>query len=129
MFEDFLAMSVPPFLNYTDFSALIIHQLPFDPSIHLHKNIFSHIIHPYNIEAFDHSLQKHNLLQHYPLLVNNLRHGFPLGFMPKIDKTIIIPNNNSFMDHHNEILDYLHKEVLSGHLSGPFSQLKVERTL
>lgn len=117
------------FLDYSDFSSSVSHRPSFDPSIHMHDDIFSRIIHPYNANAFEHFLQKHDLSRHYPLLVNNLHHGFPLGNMPEIRETIIIPNNRSFTEHADAILEYLRKEVASGRMSGPFTRDEVEKTL
>jgi hypothetical protein len=127
--EEFLAVARPPRLNYSDFSAYIISRPPFDPSLHLHDNIFSRIIHPYDPLAFQFMLDKHDLKSFYPFLIDNLLHGFPLGRMPSIPQTIIIPNNPSFLEHADTIFDYLHKEVSSGRMSGPFSQDVVERIL
>jgi len=74
-------------------------------------------------------LEKHNLTSFYPLLVDNLQNGFPLGRMPPILQTVIIRNNPSFLEHADTIFEYLHKEVSSGRMSGPFSQDVVERIL
>jgi len=124
--EEFLAVAQPPRLIYSDFSPYIISRPPFDLSLHLHDDIFSRIIHPYNPTAFQFMLDKHNLTSFYPLLVDNLRNGFPLGRMPPISQTVIIPNNPSFLEHADTIFDYLRKEVSSGRMSGPFSQDVVE---
>ena len=127
--EEFLALARPPHLIYSDFSPYIISCPPFDPSLHLHDNIFSRLIHPYDPIAFQFMLNKHKLAPFYPLLVDNLQNGFPLGHMPPISQTVIIPNNPSFLEHAETILEYLRKEVSSGRMSGPFSQDVVERIL
>jgi len=127
--EEFLAVAQPPRLVYSDFSPYIISRPPFDPSLHIYDDIFSRVIHPYDPAAFQFMLEKHNLTSFYPLLVDNLLHGFPLGRMPPVLQTVIIPNNPSFSEHADTILDYLCKEVSSGRISGPFSQDVVERIL
>ena len=115
-----------PHLNYFDFSSYIISHPPFDPVIHLHDNIFSRVLHPYDPFAFQSMLDKHNLSSSYPLLVDNLLHGFPLGCMPPISQTVIILNNPSFLECKDSIFAYLTKEISTGHMSGPFSQDVVE---
>ncbi len=60
-FEDFLTAEAQSFLHYTDFSSSIIHRPPFDPAIHLHEEIFSRVIHPYNTDAFESFMTKHDL--------------------------------------------------------------------
>jgi len=49
--------------------------------------------------------------------------------MPELHKTVIIANNPSFLEHADEIFEYLHKELSLGRMSGPFSQDVVERIL
>jgi hypothetical protein len=127
--EDFLATAHSPRLLYTDFSSSISHRLPFLNSSLEHCSIFSHISHPYNPDAFQSLLLKHSLLSDYPLLPFNLRNGFPLGHMPPIYDTAIIPNNRSILSHMADIDEYLHKELLTGRMSGPFSREEVELIL
>ena len=116
-------------LKYFDFSPYIISRPPFDPLLHLHDDIFSRVKHPYDTTAFQHLLDKHGLTSFYPHLVNNLLHGFPLGRMPPIFQTVIIPNNPSFLEHTDPILAYIHTEISLGRMSGPFSRDVVEQIL
>jgi len=128
-FERFLDAARPPRLIYTDFSPFIIHHPTFNPRHHLFPEIFDRIIHPYDSNSFDTFLHKHNLSNSYPLLVSNLRNGFPLGPMPELSSTNIIPNHPSTCEHMHLIDDYLLEELSSGRMSGPFSKEDVERIL
>jgi hypothetical protein len=127
--DDFLLIARSPRLFYVDFSSSIIFRPPLLNSSHEHSLIFSCISHPYNPDAFESLLLKHNLLSHYPLLPFNLRYGFPLGHMPIISSTVILPNNPSILPHMDAIDEYLHKELLAGRMSGPFSRKEVELIL
>jgi len=95
--EDFLSAAHSPHLTYTDFSSSIIPCLPHIFSSPEHSLIFEHISHPYNTDALESLLLKHGLSDHCPLLASNLRHGFPLGCMPVLSDTLIIPNNPSML--------------------------------
>jgi hypothetical protein len=128
--EDFLLIAHTPRLLYTDFSSSIVSHPPYTFSSFDHSSIFNRISHPYNDpDAFESLLLKHNLSSDYPLLPFNLRHGFPLGHMPPIYDTVIIPNNPSILPHMDVIDEYLHKELLAGRMSGPLSREEVELTL
>jgi hypothetical protein len=119
----------PPKLSYVDFSSSVIHRLPYPSSSHEHSLIFDRVLHPYSPDAFESLLRKHNLLDSYPLLPNNLRFGFPLGFMPPILQTVIIPNNPSILPHMTFIQEYLSKELVAGRISGPFAREETELIL
>jgi len=93
---------------------------------HEHFLIFDRIIHPYNFDAFEFMLRKHNLFSHYSLVPHNLQFGFPLGYMPPLLQTLIIPNNPSATFHADVIDEYLRKEVLARRMSGPFSREEAE---
>ena len=127
--EDFISAARSPYLSYTDFSSSVALRLPFAHSLPHHSSIFDRIPHPYNPDAFELLLSKHNLLANYSLLPSNLRYGFPLGHMPPLLQTVILPNNPSVTQHFDAIEDYLSKEVLSGRMSGPFSQEETELIL
>jgi len=127
--EDFLSAAHLPHLTYTDFSSSIIPHLPHIFSSPEHSLIFECISHPYNTDAFESLLLKHGLSDHYPLLASNLRHGFPLGCMPVLSDTLIIPNNPSIYGYLDAVDESLCKEVSSGRMSGPFSQELVELIL
>ena len=127
--DDFLttARSLP--LSYTDFSLSVVPRSPFPCSTAYHCSIFERIAHPYHPDAFDVLLRKHGLSSAYPLLTNNLRHGFPLGHMPALTESVILPNNPSTYPYMHEIQDYLRKELLAGRMSGPFSREETELIL
>ena len=127
--EDFFSAAHSPYLAYTDFSSSIIPRPPYISSSPHHSSIFECISHPYNADAFERFLLKHGLADHYPLLVSNLRHGFPLGRMPVLSDTSIIPNNPSIYGHLDVVDEYLRKEISSGRMSGPFSREQVELIL
>ena len=121
------------FLSYHDFSDTIVHQ---DSIITADKdfleqsnNIFLRIIHPYDSDAFDHFISKHDLTPFYSLLVTNLRNGFPLGVMPPLIDTVIFKNHPSTFQHSDVVDKYLTDELNAGRMSGPFSFLHVEKVL
>lgn len=111
--EDFLLTAQPPLLQYSNFTNSIVPCPPFDPSTHLHQDIFNRIHHPYNTNAFESSLSKFNLTDRYPQLIQNLCYGFPLGNMPSLLKTVILPNPPSCLDYLNTIDEYLASKVES----------------
>ncbi|RXW16082.1 hypothetical protein EST38_g9772 [Candolleomyces aberdarensis] len=124
-----LHVSIPELLRYKDFSSSV-HQRHPQPHIpDERKDIFHRIITPYNPDSFQLELDAHNLSGDYPLLVHNLRHGFPIGNMPKLEETIIIPNAASCRDHMDDIDTYLMDEVAADRMSGPFSRSEVEDIL
>jgi hypothetical protein len=125
--------AVPQFLPYRDFSNTIVHRDSLttadkDPSGHS-DNIFRRIIHPYDTNAFDHFISKHDLTSFYSLLVTNLRNGFPLGEMPPLTDTVIFNNHPSTLLHSDVVDKYLTDEIDAGRMSGPFSLQHVENTL
>lgn len=129
LLEDFLSVSTPPHLVYTDFSRSVFPRLPLPLSTAHHTSIFDCIPHPYNPDAFESLLLKHGLSSHYPLLPSNLRHGFPLGRMPALTKGVVLPNNPSTHAYMSDVQDYLKKELQSGRMSGPFSREETETIL
>lgn len=56
-----------------------------------HEKTFSRIATPYDPDAFEFLLDKHNLTDQYPFLVRNLRNGFPMGEFPDLPQTVIFP--------------------------------------
>jgi hypothetical protein len=127
--ESFLDVARPPALSYPSFSTTIIPCPPFDPDIHSHPDILNKIVHPYNADAFDLFLDRHNLRHAYPELVSNLRNGFPIGRMPSLTSTNVIANHSSVATHFDAVATYLEDEVRAGRMSGPFTQQEVERIL
>ena len=93
------------------------------------NDIYSRIVHPYNVDAFDHFISKHNFAPFYSLLVTNLRNGFPLGVMPPLTDTVIFKNHPSIIPHSDLIDKYLTDELVAGRMSGPFSRNQVEELL
>jgi hypothetical protein len=125
--EVFLDVSLPPRLSYSSFTQ--IHPRPsFDLRHHNHPLLFKKIVTPYDPDAFEHFLDKHNITS-YPDLTHNLRHGFPLGDMPNLTKTNIIPNHPSIFMHSKAIDEYISEEVVVDRMSGPFSADQVEAIL
>ena len=109
-------------LPYRDFLTTIIHRSPLLNSIDSHNQIYNSIIHPYDPDAFESLLLIHSLTQSYPLLVENLHNGFPLGEMPTLTQTVIIENHLSALQYPDTINQYLADEVHAGRMSGPFSR-------
>jgi hypothetical protein len=97
-------------------------------SEHAH-DIFLSIIHPYDTDAFEHFISKHDLTYFYSLLITNLRNGFPLGEMPRLTNTVIFKNHPSTFIHSDVIDKYLTDELDAGRMSGPFSLQHVEYIL
>ena len=127
--EDFLEVSLPPHLSYLTFTS-IHHNPQFNPNLYAEPHIFTKIISPYDPDAFEHYLIKHNLDKSYPHLVSNLRYGFPLGdHMPDLTSTVIIPNPSSIFVHVKAIEAYLTEEITAGQMAGPFSAQQVEKIL
>lgn len=119
----------PEFLSYTDFSSSILHRSPSFDTTPFDTEIYNRIITPYNADAFAQLLEQCNLSDKYPLLFNNLSYGFPIGDMPPLTKTIIIPNHPSIMEHLEAVYEYINTELVANRMSGPFSQAEVERIL
>jgi hypothetical protein len=120
----------PQILPYRDFSNTIVHRVPFTYTDILHSDdIFLRIVHPYSIDAFDHFLSKHDLSFFYPLLLSNLRHGFPLGEMPPLTDTVIFNNHPSALLYPDAVNNYLIEELAAGRMSGPFSLQHAENVL
>ena len=126
---DFLSAARPPRLFYPNFSPFVIHRPSFNPEFHILPALFDRVIHPYNPDAFDILLRKHNLSDSYPLLISNLRNGFPLGLMPEIPQTNILRNHPLTLEHFDIIDSYLTDELASGRMSGPFSKEDTEHIL
>ena len=116
-------------IRYTDFSATIHHRYPLADSTPYENEIFERVVHPYDVNAFEFYLAKHDLTKHYPLLCHNLRHGFPVGNMPRLDRTVIIPNHPSVNDNLDVVYEYLDTEVNAQRMSGPFSREATEHIL
>lgn len=125
--DSFRTKAVPLSLSYPHLHSSVVRRPVFDSSLHSRPDIFSKIIHPYNTDAFELLLGKHNLLEAYPDLVRNLREGFPIGPMPLLAVTNILKNHPSVRFHALAIDDYLADEVSSGRMDGPFSRDEVER--
>lgn len=121
--------STRPFLAYTNFADTIHRRLPLAHSSDSDNEIFSRIITPYDADAFERLLDQHNLTSRYPLLCSNLRNGFPLGRMPILTSTIIIPNHPSCITYKHAVNKYITDELAANRISGPFSRSDVERIL
>jgi hypothetical protein len=65
----------------------------------------------------------------YPLLVTNLRNGFPLGEMPSLTETVILENHPSAQEYPDTVKQYLEDEVEAGRMDGPFSRDEIESIL
>ncbi|KAJ3555360.1 hypothetical protein NP233_g12230 [Leucocoprinus birnbaumii] len=127
--EEKVHLCLPPPLLYLSLSHTVICRPPFDPTRHVHPDLFDKIVTPYDADAFKRLLLKHNLTNSYPHLVHNLHHGFLIGNMPPLEKTVIFKNHPS-VDKHMDIVDaYLAEEVVAGRMDGPFTQQEVESAL
>ena len=126
---EFSVVANPPRLSYPSFLPFIRFHPTFNPSLHQLPNIFTKIVCPYNVSAFALLLDKHNLTESYPHLLRNLQYGFPLGRMPTLSSTVIIPNHILVELHIDSVTQYLEVEIAAGRMSGPFSSQEVERIL
>jgi hypothetical protein len=126
---EFSVVASPPRLSYPSFLPFIHLRPSFNPSLHQLPDIFTKIVCPYDVTAFASLLDKHNLTECYPHLLHNLRHGFPLGRMPPLSSTVIIPNHVSVGLHIDSVTQYLEVEIAAGRMSGPFSPPEVKRIL
>ena len=123
-------------LQIPDFFLIMIFLPPLYIEIHLDKDssehshkFFSCIIHPYDMDAFEHFILKHDLTYFYSLLVTNLRNGFPLGNMLSISATVIFKNHPSAFIHSDPVDKYLTDELNTGCMLGPFSLQYVKKIL
>lgn len=120
-------MTLPSRLRRTDKPHLdllptVFHRLPSPHSLPSHDRILHKIVTPYNANAFETLLVKHNLADCYPFLVRNLRNGFPLGEFPDITEHVIFPIHRPSLQYMTQIDAYLAEEVSAGRMSGPFSR-------
>jgi hypothetical protein len=128
----FPSFTAPMFLPYHDFSSTIVHRdslFTIDKDSSELSNIFLSIIHPYNTDAFNHFISKHDLTYFYSLLVMNFRNGFPLGEMPPLTDTVIFKNHPSTLLHSHVVDKYLTDELNAGRMSGPYSRQQVKKIL
>jgi hypothetical protein len=116
-------------LVHTNFSN-DIHYRPCPPGASpIDVEIFEQVIHPYNISAFESSLHQLHLTDAHPLLIHNLTYGFPLGALPELEHSIIIPNHPFVAKNPEVVAAYIDAEMKAGRMSGPFSQVDVEHIL
>jgi hypothetical protein len=131
--DNFLSITDSQFLPYRDFSSTIVHRVSLNTACkdfsEQFQNIFLSIIHPYDTDAFNFFISKHDLTPFYSLLVTNLRNGFPLGHMPPLIDTVIFKNHPSTLIHSDVVRKYLTDELDAGRMSGPFTLQQVERIL
>ncbi|KAF7314413.1 hypothetical protein MKEN_00914100 [Mycena kentingensis (nom. inval.)] len=85
------------------------------------------VVQPYDVDALDAALRRNNLLDDYPLLINNLSTGFPLGRLPVLESTVIVRNHNSVVSERETVAEYLRTEVEAGRMAGPFTREEMER--
>ena len=111
----------PRLLCYPDLSSQIACRPTFNPAAHSFSEIFSKVVHPYDPNAFERLLTKHDLLSAYPLLAYQLHHGFPLGTFPIIQRNVIHPNPSFSPISVTAIYKYIDKEVAADRTSGSYS--------
>jgi hypothetical protein len=93
----FVDLNLPPhpILHYTDFSTSISHRpVPLD-ACPGDIEIYERVVTPYNADAYEMLLEQYELTNQYPLLVQNLRQGFPIGDMPILTQSVIVNNHPS----------------------------------
>ena len=119
----------PGHLPFHDFSPIIIPRYPLTNSTTFENELFERIITPYDINAFFIELAIYGLSDRYSILLNYLRNGFPLGDVPALTETIIIPNHSSVSKHPIAVRKYIEEESTAGRMAGPFSKQQVEQIL
>ncbi|KAF5390649.1 hypothetical protein D9757_002642 [Collybiopsis confluens] len=127
--DPFHPTSLRPTLLFHDFTRSIHTRLPLPNTPPAYAEIYSRIITPYNPEAFFIELSICGISDRYPLLVDNLRQGFPLGHMPTLSETIIINNHSSTIKYPEVVEEYISEESTAGRMSGPFSKEEAELIL
>jgi hypothetical protein len=95
----------------------------------IHTEILNRITTPYNADALDFFLQKHNLVEAHPNVTQKLRCGFQMGDFPPLRETVIFKNHLSAASHGPFIDSYLLDEVAARRMSGPFTQADTETIL
>ncbi|KAF5353628.1 hypothetical protein D9757_012452 [Collybiopsis confluens] len=90
--------------------------------------VYSRIISPYDPNEFFIKLSICGLPDRYPLLVSNLKQGFPLGHMPILCKTII-KNHSSTLKFTEAVEAYISEESTAGRMLGSFSNEEAELVL
>ncbi|KAF5381168.1 hypothetical protein D9757_009423 [Collybiopsis confluens] len=123
--DHFLQLCTPPILLYHDFADFILNRPPLPNTPLDYIELYNRIVTPYNADEFERLLDLYHLSAQYPILVHNLRHGFPLGKMPLLTETIIMDNDRSVLEHPDIVSKYLSEEALAGRMAGPFSQDQV----
>lgn len=94
------------------------------------EHIRNLIVTPYNADAFESALSRYSLQHRFPHLVENLRHGFPLGYdMHPLTETFTPPNHPSASLHREQVLAFLEGERAADRMSGPFTQSATEQIL
>ncbi|KAJ3537651.1 hypothetical protein NMY22_g5509 [Coprinellus aureogranulatus] len=119
--ESFLAIARPIKLLYTDFWQGVVHREPSGSVSEPFRSLFHKIVTPYDADVFEQLLKQHDLTSHYPLLPYNLRVGFPIGDMPRLEESVVFPNHPSCKDYMKDVNAYLDLEVAAGRMAGPFS--------
>ncbi|KAF7323827.1 hypothetical protein MKEN_00604000 [Mycena kentingensis (nom. inval.)] len=114
-------------LQYTDFSADIHHRPAPEGATHYLDTLLDVVVQPYDVDALEAALRRNNLLDDYPLLINNLSTGFPLGRLPVLESTVIVKNHNSVISERETVAEYLRTEVEAGRMAGPFTREEMER--
>jgi hypothetical protein len=126
---DFLGMLLPQptTLIYPDLRPYVTSRPARRDSDNILDSLLDRVVHPYNVEALESLLEKHNLSSSYPHLILNLREGFPIGRMPVLTHTIILPNHWTADVERDTTLEYLKTEIDAGRMSGPFTREEMER--
>jgi hypothetical protein len=78
------------------------------------SDICNCIVTPYNANAYKSLLHEYHLIHVYPLFVFNLHHSFPISNIPPIEKTYILKNHKSALDHLDVIKAYCRDKVALG---------------
>jgi len=76
---------------------------------------------PYIAESFRKSLESDILTSRYPLLVQDITYGSPIGVPMQLSHTTVMPNLHSAELRQDLVSDYIAKEVSFVQMAGPFT--------
>lgn len=87
------------------------------------------IVTPYHPDEWDRILEECNLSSQFPDLASKLRHGFSIGTPQPPEETTIFPNLIRHPEDLSVIQNYLDKETLLNHMSGPFTKEEMDEAM
>ncbi|OJT03434.1 hypothetical protein TRAPUB_5853 [Trametes pubescens] len=87
------------------------------------------IITTYRADVFEEELRRWELWEEFGYLPTRLRGGFPIGNMEPLTRTFTPENHKGGKENMAFIEDYVAEQVALGHMTGPYSRMRVEEIL